>query len=165
MDGEIVPIRDQSDGQEDVTAEDDPAESSLALVRHPLDTTQPVPMRSRQEILREAVLLVPNLAKLLYRLLKDKRVPRKRRLAMTLVGAYVASPIDLVPDFVPVLGSIDDLLVLAFAVDYLIKASPPEVVEENWDGTEDGLELVRGIAAWGVEMLPDRLRRLVDRPR
>lgn len=164
MDGEIVPIRDQSDGQEDATAEGDQTESSLALVQHPLDTTQPVPMRSRQEILREAVLLVPNLAKLLYRLLKDKRVPRKRRLAMTLVGAYVASPIDLVPDFVPVLGSIDDLLVLAFAVDYLIKASPPEVVEENWDGTEDGLELVRGIAAWGVEMLPDRLRRLVDRP-
>lgn len=163
MDGEIVPIPDQSDSQPGTTGEHEPSDATLALVRHPLDTTQPVPMRSRQEILKEAVLLVPNLVKLLYRLLRDKRVPRQRRLAMTLVGAYVASPIDLVPDFIPVLGSIDDLLVLAFAVDYLLQASPPEVVEEWWDGSEDGLELVRGIAAWGVEMLPDRVRRLVNR--
>jgi uncharacterized membrane protein YkvA (DUF1232 family) len=138
-------------------------ESTLALVQHPLDTTAPVPVRTRPEILKEAVLLVPNLAKLLYRLLRDKRVPRNRRLSMALVGAYVASPVDLVPDFVPVLGSIDDLLVLAFAVDYLLKVSPEELIEEHWEGTEDGLELVRGIASWGVEMLPDRLKRLVSR--
>ena len=62
-------------------------ESTLALVQHPLDTTAPVPVRTRQEILKEAVLLVPNLAKLLYRLLRDKRVPRNRRLSMALVGA------------------------------------------------------------------------------
>ena len=163
MDGEIVPMPNQADGEPGLTDEPAPRDATLALVQHPLDTTSPVPIRSRQEILKEAVLLVPNLAKLLYRLLRDKRVPRRRRLAMTLVGAYVASPIDLVPDFIPVLGSVDDLLVLAFAVDYLLQASPPEVIEEYWDGSEDGLELVRGIAAWGVEMLPDRLRRLVDR--
>ncbi|MCP3996807.1 MAG: DUF1232 domain-containing protein [bacterium] len=138
-------------------------ESTLALVQHPLDTTVPVPVRTRQEILKEAVLLVPNLAKLLYRLLRDKRVPRNRRLSMALVGAYVASPVDVIPDFVPVLGSVDDLLVLAFAIDYLLKASPEEVIEEHWEGSDDGLELVRGISSWGVEMLPDRLKRLVNR--
>ncbi len=163
MDGEIIPMPDRADNQPEVAGEPELGDATLALVRHPLDTTHPVPMRSRQEMLKEAVLLVPNLAKLLYRLLRDKRVPRKRRLAMTLVGAYIASPIDIIPDFVPVLGSVDDLLVLAFAIDYLLQASPPEVIEEWWDGSEDGLELVRGIAAWGVEMLPDRLRRLVNR--
>lgn len=161
MDGEIIPMHGEPDHQAETTVDNESSDATLAVVRHPLDTTDPVPVRSRQEILKEAVLLVPNLAKLLYRLLRDKRVPRNRRLAMTLVGAYVASPIDIIPDFVPVLGSVDDLLVLAFAVDYLLKASPPEVVEEWWDGSEDGLELVRGIAAWGVEILPDRLRRLV----
>ena len=155
MDGDL--------GQVPETAEAVVVESTLALVQHPLDTTVPVPVRTRQEILKEAVLLVPNLAKLLYRLLRDKRVPRNRRLSMALVGAYVASPVDLVPDFVPVLGSIDDLLVLAFAIDYLLKVSPEELIEEHWEGTEDGLELVRGIASWGVEMLPDRLKRLVSR--
>ncbi len=153
MDGEIIEM------PEPVGPE--PVESTLAVVQHPLDTTDPVPVRTRQEVLKEAVLLVPNLAKLLFRLLRDKRVPRRRRLSMAVVGAYVASPVDVIPDFVPVLGSIDDLLVLAFAVDYLLKASPEEVIEEHWDGSEDGLDLVRGIAAWGVEMLPDRLKRLV----
>ena len=164
MDGEVVPIRrkDGDPSDEPLDVEVLPAETSLAVVQHPLDTSDPIPMRSRQEILREAVLLVPNLAKLLYRLLQDKRVPRRRRLAMTLVGVYVASPIDIVPDFIPVFGSVDDLLVLAFAVDYLLRAGPPEVVEQHWDGTQDGLELVRGIAAWGVELLPGRFRRLVD---
>lgn len=138
-------------------------DNSLAIVQHPLDTSVPVPVRSRQEILREAVLLVPNLAKLLFRLLKDRRVPLRRRLAMGAVGLYVASPIDLIPDAIPVVGGVDDLLLLAFAVDYLIDASPDDVVAEYWDGSEDGLEVVRGIAAWGVEMMPARLRRLLGR--
>jgi uncharacterized membrane protein YkvA (DUF1232 family) len=157
MEGEIVEMPDRDSVDAEVV------ESTLAVVQHPLDTTVPVPLRTRQEILKEAVLLVPNLAKLLYRLLRDRRVPLRRRISMAAVGAYVASPVDLIPDFIPVLGSIDDLLVLAFAVDYLIKASPEGVVEEHWDGTEDGLELVRGIASWGVEMMPDRLKRLVAR--
>ena len=163
MDGEITPTPNQPDPAPSSPGELVPVDTTLALVQHPLDTTDPLPMRTRQEILKEAVLLVPNLGKLMYRLLRDKRVPRNRRLAMTLVGAYVVSPIDLIPDFVPVLGSVDDLLVLAFAVDYLLAASPPEVIEDYWDGSQDGLELVRGIAAWGVEMLPDRVRRLVER--
>jgi uncharacterized membrane protein YkvA (DUF1232 family) len=138
-------------------------DNSLALVLHPLDTTEVVPVRSKQEILKEVALLVPNLAKLLFRLLKDRRVPLRRRLAMGAVGIYVVSPVDLIPDAIPIVGGIDDVLVLAFAIDYLLDASPEKVIEEHWDGSDDALELVRGIAAWGVEMLPDRLRRLVIR--
>lgn len=157
MDGDIVPLPRRGRTQPDET------EPQLAVVQHPLDTADPVPLRSRQEILTDALLLVPNLAKLLFRLLKDKRVPRKRRLAMTVVAAYVASPLDLVPDFIPVLGTLDDLVVLAFAVDYLLQAAPPGVVEEHWDGSEDALELVRGLAGWSVEMLPRRLRGIALR--
>jgi len=155
MDGEAVETNDSSN--------DEPVVATLAMVHHPLDTADAVPVRTRQEILREAALLLPNLIKLLYRLLRDRRVPLGRRLAMGGVAAYVVSPIDLIPDFVPVVGGIDDLLVVAFAVDYLLQASPDEVIAAHWDGTEDGLELVRGVAAWGVEMLPDRLRNLIGR--
>ena len=154
MNGDVVPLPQRDPGE--LSTE----HAQLAVRQHPLDTSEPVPLRTRQEILKEALLLVPNLGKLLYRLLRDSRVPAKRRLAMTVVGAYVASPIDLIPDFVPVLGSVDDLLILAFAVDYLLRASPPEVVAEHWDGSEDGLELIRGIAGWGVELLPGRSRRM-----
>jgi uncharacterized membrane protein YkvA (DUF1232 family) len=147
MDGEIIDMPDPE--RED---------STLALVKHPLDTSEPVPVRSRQEVLKEVALLLPNLLKLLYRLLRDSRVPRGRRLAMAFVGAYVVSPVDLIPDFVPVAGGVDDLLVVAFAIDYLLRGSPDEVVEAHWDGSEDALDLVRGVAAWGVELLPGRFR-------
>jgi uncharacterized membrane protein YkvA (DUF1232 family) len=165
MNGDIVPLprRDDAIESQPSSAEPETIEAQLAVVQYRLDTADSVPLRSRQEILKETLLLVPNLSKLLFRLLKDKRVSRKRRLAMTLVGAYVASPIDLVPDFIPVLGTLDDLLVLAFAVDYLLDAAPPGVVEEHWDGSEDALELVRGLAGWSAEILPERLRRLANR--
>ncbi len=140
-----------------------PTESTLAVVKHPLDTSDPVPVRTRKELTTEALLLLPNVVKLLYRLSRDPRVPRRRRITMGFVAAYLVSPIDLIPDAVPVLGGIDDLLIMAFAVDYLLEASPDEVIEEHWDGSEDGLEVVRGLAAWGVEMLPDRIKRLVAR--
>lgn len=157
MDGDIVPLPRPVDQQGD----DHSGDAELAVVMHPLDTAEPIPMRTKQEILIEGVLLAPNLAKLLFRLLRDPRVPKKRRLAMAVAGVYVASPIDLIPDAVPVLGSIDDLLVLAFAIDYLLRVSPPEIVDEYWDGSEDGLDFVRGIAAWGVELIPGGLRRML----
>ena len=150
MDGEIVPLPQRGAGE-------------LAEVDFPLDIAEAVPIRSRREVMSDALLLVPNLAKLLFRLLRDSRVPGKRRLAMTVVAAYVVSPIDLVPDFIPVLGTVDDLIILAFAVDYLLEAAPPGVVDEHWDGSEDALELVRGLAGWSVELLPRRLRRLAIR--
>lgn len=155
MEGHVIPMPPR---------DPDPArDATLPVQGHRLDTTTPVPMRSRRQILAEAMLLLPNLMKLLFRLLRDPRVPRRRRLLMLAVAGYVLSPIDAIPDFLPVLGSIDDVLVLAFAIDYLLAASPPEVVAEHWDGSEDGLELIRGIAGWGVELLPGRVRRIVGR--
>ena len=161
MEGEVVnmPVRRTGDSS---GASSDPADHQPAEVMHPLDTAEAVPARTKQEIVKEGLLLAPNLAKLLFRLSLDKRVPAKRRLALLVAGVYVVLPIDIFPDEIPVLGAVDDLLVLALAIDYLLRVSPPEAVAEHWDGTEDGLELVRGIAAWGVELIPGRLRRLVS---
>jgi uncharacterized membrane protein YkvA (DUF1232 family) len=153
MEGQIIPMRSGDD--------EPPAAASLPVRGHRLDTAPPVPRRTRWQVLGEAVLLIPNLVMLLSRLLRDRRVPRRRRLLMLAVAGYVISPIDAIPDFIPVLGGIDDVLVLAFAIDYLLAGSPPEVVDEYWDGSEDGLDLIRGIAGWGVELLPARVRRLV----
>lgn len=135
--------------------------SDEAGPQYRIDTAPAEPMRTPTQILKESVLLVPNLGKLLYRLLRDPRIPRTRRFLMGGVAVYIASPIDLVPDFIPVLGSVDDLLVLAFAVDYLLRTAPPGVVDEYWDGSDDALEIVRGLAGWGVELIPSRIRRLV----
>jgi len=138
-------------------------DADLPVKGHRLDTATPAPMRTRKQLIAEAALLLPNLVKLLFRLLRDRRVPLRRRVLMLAVAGYVVSPIDAIPDFLPVLGSIDDVLVLAFAIDYLLAGSPPEVITEHWDGSDDGLELIRGIAGWGVELLPGRVRRIVGR--
>jgi len=146
MNGDIVPLPRPADTVSDL-----------------LDTSPPPPARSKREIILEGISLVPNLMKLLYRLLRDDRVPRRSRMLMGAVAAYLAFPIDIIPDYIPILGQMDDLLLLGFAIDYLLAGVPDEVVAEYWDGSEDALELVRGAAGWGVELLPRRIRRLVGR--
>ncbi|MDP9143237.1 MAG: YkvA family protein, partial [Actinomycetota bacterium] len=91
----------------------------------------------------DAVLMIPNLVKLVGRLLKDPRVPRRAKVVLGFAAAYVASPIDLIPEFIPVIGWADDLLILVFALDSLIERAGKDVVEEHWDGPGDLLGLIR----------------------
>ena len=65
-----------------------------------VDETAPLPPRSRQDLAKEAVMLVPNIVKLLSRLLRDRRVPVRRKVFIAAVLGYVISPVDLIPDFV-----------------------------------------------------------------
>ncbi len=129
--------------------------------RASLDRSRPVPPRSRVEILREGLLVLPHLVVLLFRLLKDPVVPMRRKIVAGTVAAYVVSPIDLVPDSLPVLGSVDDLLLVALAIDHLIKGLSPDIVERHWPGSEDAFELVSGLVSWGAELVPAPVRRFV----
>ena len=114
--------------------------------------------------LRELVMLFPNLVKLLGRLAMDSRVPVRSRLFAFGVLAYVVSPIDLVPGFIPVLGQIDDLLAAALALELITGAAGPEVVREHWDGTDLQLAAVLGVVEWGAAALaPKPLRAALDR--
>ena len=111
----------------------------------------------------DAAAIVPNLVKLLVRLARDPRVPRRTKIVLGAALAYVASPIDLVPDFIPVAGIADDVLLLAFAVNHLVHVAGEEVVLEHWDGPRDLLELVRAILDVASDLVPARLRRLIAR--
>lgn len=79
---------------------------------------------------RELALLVPDAVVLFRRLLRDPRVPRRAKLALALLVPYLASPIDLIPDFVPVLGYLDDAALAALALRYVVRSAGPEVVAE-----------------------------------
>lgn len=142
--GEVVPL---------------PERSAVARID---DDPGPSP-RTAPDLLREALLSLPHLLVLLYRLLRDPAVPARRKLVAGAIAAYVASPIDLIPDFVPVAGQVDDLLLAAFALDHLIKGTPDEVVAAHWPGTEDALDLISGIVTWAAELVPAPLRRLIAR--
>jgi uncharacterized membrane protein YkvA (DUF1232 family) len=76
------------------------------------------------------------------RLLRDRRVPRRAKLPLYLLVPYLASPIDLIPDFVPVLGQLDDAVLVALALRRIVRAAGPAVVEDLWPGSERGLRAV-----------------------
>lgn len=113
--------------------------------------------------LREGLLAFPNIVKLLGRLMRDPRVPLRTRAFVVVVLGYLFSPIDLMPDFVPVLGQADDLLLAVLALHYLLTSVGDEVLLEHWDGSEDLLALMRGVVDWGSEAVPWPLRRAVAR--
>lgn len=113
--------------------------------------------------LSDAALLLPNIIKLVYRLLADPRVPRRAKITLGIAAAYTVSPIDLIPEFIPVIGWADDLLVVMFAIDALIDRAGPEVVAEHWDGPGDILELVRDVVGIARSVVPKRLGAIIDR--
>jgi uncharacterized membrane protein YkvA (DUF1232 family) len=85
---------------------------------------------------------VPDCVVLVRRLLRDPRVPRRRKLVLVLLAAYLASPIDLVPDFIPVAGQLDDVLVLALALRLVLRSGGGGLLREHWPGPDRSLRLV-----------------------
>jgi uncharacterized membrane protein YkvA (DUF1232 family) len=90
---------------------------------------------------------VPDCLILVRRLLGDSRLPRGTRLLLGAVLLYLALPIDLVPDFVPVAGQLDDAVVLALALRRLVRVAGAGLVHEHWPGPPAGRDLVLRLAA------------------
>lgn len=85
---------------------------------------------------------VPDCVVLVRRFLGDPRVPRHSRLALGALLVYLVSPIDLVPDFVPVAGQLDDALLVALVFRALVRSAGPELVREHWPGSPESLAVV-----------------------
>jgi len=95
--------------------------------------------RPRGNLLAEALRLLPDLLRLLRRLAGDASVPRAARVRLWLLLGYLAIPIDLVPDFVPVLGYADDAIVVSLVLRSVVRHAGAPVVRRHWPGTDDGL--------------------------
>jgi uncharacterized membrane protein YkvA (DUF1232 family) len=95
---------------------------------------------------RELATLLPNLTRLFAGLLRDPRVPVRAKLVLGATVLYLAMPIDLVPDFVPIAGALDDAIVAAFALRFVIGASSPDVVAEHWRGDPETLRRILWLA-------------------
>ena len=91
---------------------------------------------------RELARFLPDCAVLFKRLLGDGRVPRRAKVALVLMAGYLALPFDLVPDFIPIAGQLDDVLLVLAVVAYVVRVSGEDVVRELWPGSERGLRLV-----------------------
>jgi uncharacterized membrane protein YkvA (DUF1232 family) len=109
--------------------------------------------------LKEYLFLLPRLMKLLWRLARDPRVPARSKAILVMLGAYLVSPIDIIPDFIPGVGQLDDIAVVAFALDQMLNRVPEHVVVEHWEGDEDVLQVVREILDIATAFVPTWIKR------
>lgn len=103
----------------------------------------------RRVDLREALRLVPDVVRLVRRLAGDSSLPRGVRWRLFGLLGYLALPIDLVPDVIPVIGFADDVVVVALVLRSVVRRAGPEALDRHWPGTPEGLTLVRRLAGIG----------------
>lgn len=94
--------------------------------------------------LTELASFLPDCVTTVRRLRRDPRVPRRAKLAVGFAGLWVLSPIDLIPEFLPVIGPLDDVVVVALALRYAARQVPPEVLYEAWPGRRSVMERLLG---------------------
>jgi len=98
-------------------------------------------------LLKELASFLPACVTLVRRLRTDPRVPWQAKAAVALAGLWVLSPIDLLPEFLPVIGPLDDVVVVALALRYAARRVPREVLVEAWPGEPRLLERLLGAPA------------------
>lgn len=92
-----------------------------------------------QDMLR----LLPDVLRLLKRLATDPHLPRRIRVVLIVLLAFIASPIDLIPDFVPVLGYADDVIITVLVLRWVSRTAGADALAAHWPGTADGLTALR----------------------
>ena len=90
---------------------------------------------------------IPDCLVLVHRLLRDPRVPRRWKLALLGLVGYLALPFDLVPDFIPVAGQLDDAIVVALVLRRFLRSGGDRPVREHWPGPQQSLAVILRLAA------------------
>jgi len=106
-------------------------------------------LAGRAFLAREFASLLPNLIGLFAGLLRDRRVPFRAKVVLALAGLWLASPIDLIPDFIPVAGSFDDAIVAALALRFVLGRTDRAVLLEHWRGDPRTLERIVRLVSLG----------------
>jgi uncharacterized membrane protein YkvA (DUF1232 family) len=94
---------------------------------------------------RDALLLIPDILRLVRRLVADRTVPAGVRVRLALLLVYLILPIDLVPDFLPVIGWADDVIIVALVLRSTIRRAGPDAVAKHWPGTPAGLAVIHAL--------------------
>lgn len=111
---------------------------------------------------KNLLMFLPNMVKLLGKLLADKRVPITEKALFAAAIVYVIMPLDLIPDVFPVIGQVDDLYLVALVLLRLLNRTDEAVVRENWSGGGDIISLANSIAGLAPMLLPKRTSRVLS---
>lgn len=103
-------------------------------------------LAGRRQDARALAGFIPDCIVLFRRLLADHRVPRRNKLLLGALIGYLAMPIDLVPDFIPVVGQLDDAIIVAVVLRTVLRAGGPELLREHWPGPASSLNALTRLA-------------------
>ena len=113
-------------------------------------------IRGRRDDARAFATFIPDCIVSVTRLTRDPRVPRRRKLLLIALVAYLSVPFDLVPDFIPVAGQLDDAIIVALVLRYFVRAGGEPMIRELWPGPQQSLALILRLARpGGVQREPD----------
>jgi len=120
----------------------------LALV------TAVIVIRPRRGSLRQAFRLLPDVLRLVRRLASDRTLPRGIRVRLALLLAYLALPVDLIPDVIPVIGYADDAIIVIAVLRSVVRRAGIDPVRAHWPGTEDGFSVLMRLTGIGNQLPP-----------
>lgn len=118
--------------------------------------------KTAKEVVKEVILAIPKLLKLLWRLETHPMVPVRAKIALPAVIVYVISPIDLIPDFIPFAGQLDDIYLIIIVLRWIMREAGEEVVYECWDGDKKTLDFILTALDNVIAFLPKRVKWILD---
>lgn len=114
-----------------------------------------------KETLTEFARSIPATVRLVYRVVRDERVDDRSRAVVVAAAAYAVLPFDLIPDRIPFLGKVDDLVIVAAALQAVFEAAGDELLREHWDAGDDSLEALLAMVETVAGFLPRPARRFL----
>jgi uncharacterized membrane protein YkvA (DUF1232 family) len=114
--------------------------------------------KPNQAVLREALRLLPDLLRLLRRLAADRTLPRGVRIRLSLLLVYLAIPIDLIPDFIPILGYADDAILVTAVLRSTVRRAGLDAVRAHWPGSPDGFTALCRLTGLNPDPRPETTR-------
>lgn len=130
--------------------ESTPDEQTTAMNEH---------QRNRKRSFRGYIALIPNFVKLIGRLMRDPRVSKADRAILVATIIYTFTPIDLLADFIPFWGLVDDAFLIGLALTRLLMRAGEEPLRDNWSGEGDVVQLINVMRRVSEALLPRRIRQ------
>lgn len=117
--------------------------------------------RQARGVVKNGIMLIPDFLKLLIRMFRDGRVPMADKALLIGTIVYAITPLDLIPDFIPFVGQIDDIYLIAIVLLRMLNRTPDEVIQEHWDNGGNLPSIVNRISRAAQYFLPRRIRHIL----